>query len=180
MTAKKLNRRQARWSLELANFDFTLLHKPGRAMGKADALSRRPDFEKGERDNEDVILIEPHHLRRMSVEIEDEGVKLLERIQGEKEVERVVKQKLLLKEKEWREENGLILWQNRVYIPPNRKLRKEVILRSVVATQDNTRQRSSFSGRTGGLGSMPTSTNMWLAATHANVPRLFEPNLEVL
>src|SRR6266568_3693632 len=95
MTAKKLNRRQARWSLELANFDFTLVHKPGRTMGKADSLSRRPDFERGENDNENVILIEPHHLQRISVEIEDEGMKLLERIRGEKEVERVVKQKLL-------------------------------------------------------------------------------------
>ena len=49
-------------------------------MGKADALSRRPDFEKGENDNEDVILIEPHHIRRMSMEIEDEGMKLVEKI----------------------------------------------------------------------------------------------------
>ena len=32
-TAKKLNRRQARWSLYLANFNFTLHHKPGRSMG---------------------------------------------------------------------------------------------------------------------------------------------------
>ena len=40
MTAKKLNRQQARWSLELSNFDFSLVHKLGRTMGKADALSR--------------------------------------------------------------------------------------------------------------------------------------------
>ena len=96
-------------------------------MEKVDALSQCPDFEKGEKDNEDVILIEPHHLQQMSMEIEDKGVKLLEGIHGEKEVERVVKQKLLLKEKEWREEDGLILWQNHIYILPNRKLRKEVI-----------------------------------------------------
>ena len=39
MTAKKLNRRQARWSLYLSRFDFSLHHRPGRSMGKADALS---------------------------------------------------------------------------------------------------------------------------------------------
>jgi len=39
MTAKKLNRRQARWSLYLAHFDFKLIHCPGRSMGKPDALS---------------------------------------------------------------------------------------------------------------------------------------------
>ena len=42
MTAKKLNRRQARWSLYLAHFDFKLTHRPGRSMGKPDALSQRP------------------------------------------------------------------------------------------------------------------------------------------
>jgi len=37
MTAKKLNRRQARWSLHLARFDFLLHYRPGRTMGKLDA-----------------------------------------------------------------------------------------------------------------------------------------------
>jgi len=41
MTAKKLNRYQAQWSLYLAHFDFKLVHRPGRSMGKPDALSRR-------------------------------------------------------------------------------------------------------------------------------------------
>jgi len=57
MTAKKLNRRQAHWSLYLARFDFKLTHRPGRSMGKPDALSRRPDHGKGTSDNEDVILL---------------------------------------------------------------------------------------------------------------------------
>jgi len=59
MTAKKLNRRQAWWSLYLARFDFKLVHRPGRSMGKPDALSRRPDHSKGASDNEDVILLRP-------------------------------------------------------------------------------------------------------------------------
>ena len=59
MTAKKLNRRQARWSLYLAHFDFKLIHRPGRSMGKPDALSRRPDHGRGTSDNEDVVLLRP-------------------------------------------------------------------------------------------------------------------------
>jgi len=59
MTAKKLNRRQARWSLYLARFNFKLIHRPGRSMGKPDALSRRPDHGKGTSDNEDVVLLRP-------------------------------------------------------------------------------------------------------------------------
>ena len=39
MTAKKLNRRQARWSLYLSKFDFIMHHHPGMSMGKCDALS---------------------------------------------------------------------------------------------------------------------------------------------
>jgi len=38
MIAKKLNRRQARWSLYLACFDFKLIHHLGRSMGKSDVL----------------------------------------------------------------------------------------------------------------------------------------------
>ena len=62
MTAKKLNRRQARWSLFLSRFDFKLHHRPGKKSLKPDALSRRPDHGKGERDNEDIILINPECL----------------------------------------------------------------------------------------------------------------------
>jgi len=56
-TAKKLNRRQVRWSLYLARFDFKLIHHPGRSMGKPDALSWRPDHGNGASDNENVALL---------------------------------------------------------------------------------------------------------------------------
>ena len=57
MTAKKLNCYQARWSLYLAHFDFKLVHRPGRSIGKPDALSQRPDHGKGASDNEDIVLL---------------------------------------------------------------------------------------------------------------------------
>ena len=59
MLAKQLNRRQARWSLYLARFDFLLHHKPGRSMGKPDALSRRADHGTGEGDNSNITLLTP-------------------------------------------------------------------------------------------------------------------------
>ena len=40
MTSKTLNRRQARWSIELADYDFLLVHKPGKSHQKLDLLSR--------------------------------------------------------------------------------------------------------------------------------------------
>jgi len=59
ITAKKLNRRQACWSLYLAHFDFKLIHHPGHSMGKPDMLSWRPDHSNGVSDNEDVVLLQP-------------------------------------------------------------------------------------------------------------------------
>src|SRR5271156_6318183 len=47
MTAKKLNRHQARWSLLLARYDFCMHHRPGKSMGKSDALSRCSDHSSG-------------------------------------------------------------------------------------------------------------------------------------
>ena len=56
--AQKLNKRQACWTLYLSRFDFTLKYMLGTKMGKADGLSRRPDWKVGiEKDNENQTLI---------------------------------------------------------------------------------------------------------------------------
>jgi len=60
MMNQKLNYRQARWALYLLQFNFTLKHVPGKSMGKADGLNRRPNWqEEVEKDNEDQKLIKP-------------------------------------------------------------------------------------------------------------------------
>jgi len=88
MKAQKLNRRQARWALYLSRFDFMLKYIPGSKMGKADSLSRRPDWEVGvERDNKNEILVKPEWLevrRTERVEIIVEGVDLLEKVRKSK------------------------------------------------------------------------------------------------
>jgi len=84
MKAQKLNRRQARWALYLSRFDFVLKHISGTKMGKADSLSRRPDWEVGvERDNEDETLVKKEWLenrRTEKIEVIVEGVDLLEKM----------------------------------------------------------------------------------------------------
>jgi len=57
MIAKKLNCRQAYWSLHLARFDFLLHHRPRHTMGKLDALSRRADHGNRASNNENVVLL---------------------------------------------------------------------------------------------------------------------------
>jgi hypothetical protein len=55
---QKLNRRQARWAIELAEYDIDLKHIPGNKNIPANALSRRPDLCPNEdNDNEDVVLL---------------------------------------------------------------------------------------------------------------------------
>src|SRR3981189_2537610 len=61
--AQKLNRQQARWSLYLSRFDFTLQQKPGTGMGKPDALSCRADHGSRQNDNDNMTLLSPEILR---------------------------------------------------------------------------------------------------------------------
>ena len=51
MKAQKLNWKQAQWALYLSRFDFILKHVLGTKMGKADRLSRRPDWKVGVENN---------------------------------------------------------------------------------------------------------------------------------
>ena len=132
MTAKKLNRRQARWSLYLARFDFKLTHCPGRCMGKPDALSQRPDHGKGASDNEDVVLLRPELLAIRAlkgVQMEGPEKDILKEIhQGNQrgdQKEPVVKAARELRQAasktvrfvEWSEEEGLLWFRGKIYVP---------------------------------------------------------------
>ena len=56
--ARKLNRRQARWSLYLSEFDVKLVHIAGTKIIQSDALSRQPDFTpKEDTDNKDIMML---------------------------------------------------------------------------------------------------------------------------
>jgi len=59
MTVKKLNQRQARWSLYLSRFDFMMHHHLGHTMGKCNALSRQADHGTGIDDNRNLTLLRP-------------------------------------------------------------------------------------------------------------------------
>jgi hypothetical protein len=56
--AQRIARRVARYLGELADYHFILVHKPG-VSNYADYLSRRPDYNTGTKDNEDVIVLPP-------------------------------------------------------------------------------------------------------------------------
>ena len=140
MKEQKLNRRQVRWALHLSRFNFTLKHILGSKMGKADSLSRRPDWEVGEeKDNKDQRLVKPEWLevRKMeTVEIIVEGIDLLEEVRKSKvkdnEVVKAVEEMKragvkMLRDEEWREVDGIMYKERKVYVPKDNKLRAEII-----------------------------------------------------
>nr|VWO98958.1 Hexose transporter [Ganoderma boninense] len=65
---QRLNPRQARWVLTLQEYDFTLVHRPGRTMGKPDALSRRPDHDIGDDANGDITVLRPEWFRPVLID----------------------------------------------------------------------------------------------------------------
>ncbi len=58
---QKLNRRQACWVTELAEYHFVLRHKPGVLNKKADLLSRHDDHNQGKEDNDDIVVLQAEH-----------------------------------------------------------------------------------------------------------------------
>ena len=71
-TTKQLNRRQARWSELLADFDFVIQYRPGAQAGLPDALTRRSDMRPKDRGlslmqehnpGNFQTLLKPHQLR---------------------------------------------------------------------------------------------------------------------
>jgi len=117
-----------------------LKHIPGSRIGKADSLSKRPDWEVGvKKDNEDETLVKPKWLeaRRIErVEVIVEGVDLLEKVRESKvkddEVVKAVEEMKragvkMLRDEEWREVDGIMYKEGKVYMPKDDKLRVEII-----------------------------------------------------
>ena len=93
-------------------------------MGKADGLSRRPDWQEGiEKDNEDRTLIKPEWVRRVETMIEEGNLR--ERIrkaqEGDERVVKVVEELKkagvkTLRDEEWEIEDGVVLKEGRIYV----------------------------------------------------------------
>jgi hypothetical protein len=64
----KISRRVAREVLMLSEYNFEIRHIKGTANGQADALSRRPDYDQGQEDNQNItVLPEQVFVRAMEV-----------------------------------------------------------------------------------------------------------------
>jgi hypothetical protein len=70
-SAQTITPRQARWHEFLQDYNFELIHFPGKSNTIADLLSRRKDFEGGVNPNERVTLL-PDHLFARKIYVEDD------------------------------------------------------------------------------------------------------------
>jgi len=127
MTAKKLNRCQARWSLYLAHFDFKLIHHPGCFIGKPDTLSQRLDH-----GNKDIVLLWPELITVQALEglhLEGPVQDILREIcQGnqkgdqEKPIAKAARELWQASSKmvcsvEWLEDDGVLWFRGKIYVP---------------------------------------------------------------
>ncbi|KAH9265109.1 hypothetical protein BASA83_011339 [Batrachochytrium salamandrivorans] len=77
MTTKKLTRRQARWSLELSEYDFSLTHRPGKLNGRADSLSRREDYKVNSESSNFQRILDPSKVVDLQSLVADMDLHLL-------------------------------------------------------------------------------------------------------
>ncbi|KAH9246265.1 hypothetical protein BASA81_016186 [Batrachochytrium salamandrivorans] len=77
MTTKKLTRRQARWSLELSEYDFSLTHRPGKLNGRADSLSRREDYKANTESSNFQRILDPQKVVDLQSLVADMDLHLL-------------------------------------------------------------------------------------------------------
>jgi hypothetical protein len=142
MSARKLNRRQARWSLTLARFDFVMHHQPGKSMGKSDALSRRANHGDGSENNRDLTLLTPNFLAVRALEgLEVVGqdrdlLRLIRRETKGEELEDTVKQAVKalkstsarsIHSSEWTEADGVLYFRGKIYVPPTADIRRKIV-----------------------------------------------------
>jgi hypothetical protein len=139
--ARNLNCCQARWYLTLVEYNFILVHKPGSSMIVSNLMSQDPakrvmDAE----DNRDVVMLKPEHFRSIAAThfALAEERKLEERIRRASQKDAKVLEGLNdLKSKglrkmldgtfKWEEEESLVYFHGKLYIPPDVALRWDIV-----------------------------------------------------
>ncbi|SAL96256.1 hypothetical protein [Absidia glauca] len=142
MAAKKLNRRQARWAIELSTFNFVIQYRPGSKNTKADALSRRSDlfFEGGDTADKQPIrsLLRPDQFvvaaatTMMTIDPDqDLRDKIKNQAAHDAEYKRIIESMPndpTMTEKGYRLDNdGLVLHNDRIYLPDDDNLKLDIL-----------------------------------------------------
>ncbi|VDC02739.1 unnamed protein product [Peniophora sp. CBMAI 1063] len=132
-TGAVLSQKAADGKWHPVEYDFTLHHKPGGLMGRPDALSRKAEHERGENDNQDIVLLKPEFfrvlLRATALDFAGEDEPTIRRIKDcTVKREESVELALLIKNPCWKEHaDGLLTHDDRIYVSPDEALRADII-----------------------------------------------------
>ena len=132
-TAKKLNRRQARWSLFLSEFDIKLEHVPGTKMIISDTLSQWLDLCLDDNNNDKMTLL-PDGLFISAVDLALKD--LLASVGQNNSIIREALQTLKdgpapssFTLVDWTVEDGLMFYKGQCYVLDNMEVRRQVVSR---------------------------------------------------
>ncbi|KAF8662351.1 hypothetical protein AX16_001183 [Volvariella volvacea WC 439] len=128
---QKLTPRQARWQLELSQFDVRLIHKPGKILIMADALSRRPDLNTPKSTEKTTVLPPSVFISKIDTSTAEEIKRAP--IQDDKIrqiIEGLIGKSLLprhVRKEDWTTNEGLLYYQGHCYVPDHQTLRQTII-----------------------------------------------------
>ena len=128
-----LNHWQARWLLDLADFDLTMIHIPGSQLAGPDALSRRPDLlPSAMPENEEITLLPPslfinlidtslsHHVQSSSAS--DPLV-----LQALQSMDRSIPSAFCFHLSDWQYTERILIYKGCVYIPSDPSLWQAIL-----------------------------------------------------
>ena len=121
MTARVLNRRQARWNMSLSRFDFVINYRPGKQQGLSDALSRRsylaPRAGEAAFDQQCTTMLKPEQFRIFAAvaPIDADFLNQVRTATIEDSLARDIKQRS--DDDKFKVERDLLYFEERLYIP---------------------------------------------------------------
>jgi hypothetical protein len=115
-TSRLLNDRQIRWALQLQNFNFKILHRPGAQHGNADALSRREDLRPPTDTEPHPAILPPDIFIGALVTQPQPESSLLESIKAHNITDTTFAE--LKKKPQYSVKDGLLFHKSRLYVPP--------------------------------------------------------------
>jgi hypothetical protein len=131
-----LTPRQARWQIFMSQFDFTMTHIPGPQLVQADSLSRRPDHEIDDENEEQIMLPDSLFIHATEVTVQDN--QLLERIRVATAIDDTALELTRANDldrpnpfkstlTDWNLDNGLAWYKGRLYVPNDLDLKREIV-----------------------------------------------------
>jgi hypothetical protein len=144
-TAQNLTHRQACWALLLADYDFILIYKPKVENGASDELSRQSHHKVSDtEDNNNQIVLSPKHFHRLAATAFDLGSAEVSAPSLEKHIKDCLDHKSSVAEAlkslkakgpcqllngllEWEEQDRLVYYKKKLYIPNNKELHGNIV-----------------------------------------------------